>query len=171
MLIEILTSSTGDLQSGPGDHLHSKQPFKITVFKLSFVDWVAVLLLLFAYDCALDHLLDFPVLPTSGRHNEGASRICEWETLAAISVNKGCCSHQAITPDGEPWGDSGWKQDACHQAVNHSRHPQWCTPRGRRMRKHRIRSPESWDAYQMNDFNEPKLLHLFIHRKALNTLT
>ena len=110
MLIEILTSSTGDLQSGPGDHLHSKQPFKITVFKLSFVDWVAVLLLLFAYDCALDHLLDFPVLPTSGRHNEGASRICEWETLAAISVNKGCCSHQAITPDGEPWGDSGWKQ-------------------------------------------------------------
>ena len=26
MLIEILTSSTGDLQSGPGDHLHSKQP-------------------------------------------------------------------------------------------------------------------------------------------------
>lgn len=103
-------------------------PLKL-VFKLSFVDWVAVLLLLFAYDCALDHLLDFPVPPTSSRHHEGASRTCEWETLAALSVNKGCCSHQAITPDGEPWGDSGWKQDACHQAVNHCSTPNGA-PRG-----------------------------------------
>ena len=117
---------------------YSPIPFKITVFKLSFVDWVAVLLLLFAYDCALDHLLDFLVPPTSGRYNEGASGTCEWETLAAVSVNKGCCSHQDIIPDGAPWGDSGWKQDACHQAVNHCGHPQWCAPRGCKMRKRRV---------------------------------
>lgn len=35
----------------------------------------------------------------------------------AISVHKRCCSHQAIMlqrPDGEPWRDSGQKQDVYH---------------------------------------------------------
>ena len=30
---------------------------------------------------------------------------------------------------------------------------------------------DSWDAYQRNDFKEPILLHLPIHRKVLNSLT
>ena len=55
-------------------------------------------------------------------------------------------SASAATLNGAPWGDSG-------------------------MRKHRILAPDSWGIYQRNDFNEPRLLHLPIHRKALNSLT
>ena len=40
-----------------------------------------------------------------------------------------------------------------------------------RMWKHRTLAPHSWDAYERNDFSEPRLLHLPIHRKALNSLT
>ena len=36
--------------------------------------------------------------------------------------------------------------------------------------KHRILAPDSWDAYERNDFIGPRLLHLSIHRKALNFL-
>ena len=32
-------------------------------------------------------------------------------------------------------------------------------------------APGSWDAYEWNDFNESRLLHLAICRKALNSLT
>ena len=32
-------------------------------------------------------------------------------------------------------------------------------------------APESWGAYQRNDCRKPRLLHLSIHRKALNFLT
>ena len=39
-----------------------------------------------------------------------------------------------------------------------------------RMGKHRILAPDSWGAYQRNDFSEPRLLHLPMHRKALNSL-
>ena len=34
-----------------------------------------------------------------------------------------------------------------------------------------ILAPESWDAYVKNNFTEPKLLHLPMHRKVLNSLT
>ena len=68
--------------------------------------------------------------------------------LPAISVNKRCCSHQAITL--QP--------------------PRWCTLRRLRMRKHRILALDSQGAYQRNDFNEPRLLHLPILRKALNSI-
>ena len=37
--------------------------------------------------------------------------------------------------------------------------------------KHRTLAPESWDSYERNDFIEPRLLCLPIHRKALNSLT
>ena len=39
------------------------------------------------------------------------------------------------------------------------------------IKKHRMLAPDSWDAYERNDFSEPRLLHLPIHRKALNSLT
>ena len=34
----------------------------------------------------------------------------------------------------------------------------------------RIPASDSWGAYQRNEFSEPKLLHLSMYRKALNTL-
>ena len=40
-----------------------------------------------------------------------------------------------------------------------------------RVWKCKLLTLESWDAYERNDFSEPKLLHLPIHRKALNSLT
>ena len=54
-------------------------------------------------------------------------------------------SHSIVaTPYGEPWGNSGCEK--------------W------------ILAPDSWDAYQRNYFSEPRLLHLPIHRKAINSL-
>ena len=37
--------------------------------------------------------------------------------------------------------------------------------------KCRILAQDSWDAYKRNDFSEPRLLYLPIHRKVLNSLT
>ena len=37
--------------------------------------------------------------------------------------------------------------------------------------KHRRLAQDSWDMYERNDFSEPRLLHLPIYRKALNSLT
>ena len=81
-------------------------------------------------------------------------------------VKKGCCSQQLlkllliVSPeDGNngiirhlatsccaPWGDSGWK-------------------------KHRIQVPGGWDAYQRSDSSEPRLLHLLLYGRVLNSLT
>ena len=45
-----------------------------------------------------------------------------------------------------------------------------CTLGQHRMGKHRILAPDSWGTYLRNDFSEPRLLHLPIHRKVLNSL-
>ena len=72
------------------------------------------------------------------------------------------------------------KNIACHISKQRmwqpSSHHITAAPRGRalrrlRMRKHRILAPDSWGAYQRNDFSEPRLLHLPIHSKVLNSLT
>ena len=56
-------------------------------------------------------------------------------------------SHQiAATTYGEPWGNSGYENTG-------------------------LQAPDSWGTYQGNNFNEPWLLHLPIHRKAHNSLT
>ena len=86
-----------------------------------------------------------------------------------LSVNKGCCSRQ------EPWGNSGWRQTGCPLSSPPSSQPLQPPPKVRlrklRMRKHRKLAPDSWGEDQRNDFSEPRLLHLPIHRKALNSLT
>ena len=100
----------------------------------------------------------------------------------AISVNKGCCSHQAIAlqPPGR-WAlrelrmETGCRPSSPQplQLLPTSFYPppRWCTPRTLRMGKHRTLAPESWGADQRNDSSEPRLLHLPIHRKVLNSLT
>ena len=67
-----------------------------------------------------------------------------------ISLNEECCSQQARS---------------------HCSCPQLRTLRGLRMEKSRILAPDSWGADQRNDSNEPRLLPLPIHRKALNSWT
>ena len=46
-----------------------------------------------------------------------------------------------------------------------------CARWGFRMERSRILAPESWGAFQRNDFSEPSLLHVPTHRKALTSLT
>jgi len=58
--------------------------------------------------------------------------------------------------------------------LRRSSHQTSATPYGEEapdIKKHRMLAPDSWDAYERNDFSEPRLLHLPIHRKALNSLT
>ena len=90
---------------------------------------------LFTFYC-VENLVDF-------------SKLLWTKILLAISVNKGRCSHQAITL--QP--------------------PGWWILREPRIRKHRMLAPDSWGAYQRNDFREPRILHLPTHREALNSLT
>ena len=60
----------------------------------------------------------------------------------------------------------GGKSNTCHPAPIRLQPPSMVSPG-----KHRILVPDSWDAYKRNDFWELRLLHLPIHRKALNFLT
>ena len=65
---------------------------------------------------------------------------------------------------GEPGGNSGRKEylpSSSHQTA---------ALRKLRMWKHRTLAPDSRGADQGNDFSEPRLLHIFIHRKELNSL-
>ena len=68
--------------------------------------------------------------------------------LQAISVNKECCSHQAIT----------------------LQLPRWCALRGLRMRKHWILAIDSRVTHQGNDFTEAGLWHLLIQKKNIKFL-
>ena len=93
----------------------------------------------------------------------------------AISVNKGCHSHWQLQPPGwltvEPWGNSGKKRIPAIQQPWDYRHSLWWTLKKLRMWKYMILAPDSWGTYQRQDFREPRLLHLPIHRKVLNSLT
>ena len=62
---------------------------------------------------------------------------CALRMPPAISVNKGCLGHQLLTP-------------APHTHT-------LCTLVGSRMEKNSILTPDSWNAYQRNDFSEPRL--------------
>ena len=54
--------------------------------------------------------------------------------------------------------------------VSHCRHQQEFTLRKLRMGKHTIVVPDSWGAYQRNDFSEPRVLHLLVHKKSTKCL-
>ena len=71
---------------------------------------------------------------------------------------------------GEPWGNSGLKRIPAIQQPSDCSHSLRWALRKLGMWKHRILAPESWGAYQRNDFSEPRLLHLPRQRKALNSL-
>ena len=94
--------------------------------------------------------------------------------LSAISVNKGCHSHQQLHP---PPTVSRWAlrelrkeiKNTCHLAAIRLQ-PLPGKPWGN-SGCFRILAPESWSAYQRNDFSEPRLLQLPIHRKVPNSLT
>ena len=86
----------------------------------------------------------------------------DWIT---ILVNKGCCSHLAITLQlPQQWALRELRMEAgCLPSDHQTLQPlQWYTLRRLKMRKHRILAPDGWAA---------RLLHLPICRKLLNSLT
>ena len=86
---------------------------------------------------------------------------------------KGCHSYHQLQPPGklgEPWGNSRRKEYLLLTAIKLQSFPTKC-PEEAQMWKTENTAPDSWGAYQRNDFSEPRLLHLPIHRKALNSLT
>ena len=93
----------------------------------------------------------------------------------AISVNKGCHSHQWLQPSKvNIWALRKLRAEnnICQLASSRLQpFPKEGALRKHRMWKHRILIPDSWGAYQRNDFSEPRLLRLPIHRKVMNTLT
>ena len=95
------------------------------------------------------------------------------EILPAVSVNKGCHSHQWLQPsNASQWALRKLRKEripAIYQPSDCS-HCLWWAVRKLRMWKHKVLAPESWGAYQRNDFSKSRLLHLPIHRKALNSL-
>ena len=96
---------------------------------------------------------------------------CELRMPPAILVNKGCCSHQAITlqPPG-PWALRELRMETPEfqtTSPKPSNHHQTHL----RVRKHGILAPGSWGTDQRNKLEELRGLHLPIHRKALNSLT
>ena len=66
-----------------------------------------------------------------------------------------------VSPEGTQDGEPAAKPSAT--AATTTGHHE-----GIRMERRRILAPGIWDAYERNDFSEPRLLHLPIHRKALN---
>ena len=91
----------------------------------------------------------------------------------AVSVNKDVTIISDSSPPGQPGRRiSAWSGN--HQAVATPYGENWRT---QDVKNHRILAPDSWDEYERisysseYDFSEPRLLHLPIHRKALNSLT
>ena len=82
-------------------------------------------------------------------------------------------SHHIIaTLAHEPWGNSGWTQDARHLAANCCSHPWPRTPPwGDSGWESTGCWPWSYGAHQRNDFSEPRRSHLPLHRKVLKSLT
>ena len=70
----------------------------------------------------------------------------------------------------EPLNLKEIRKNICHLLAIRLHPLPTVSPEELRMWKHRILAPGRWDAYQRNDFSEPRLLHLLVHRKALNFL-
>ena len=92
----------------------------------------------------------------------------------AILVNKDVTVIRDCSPPmwaGEP---SGFRKEknTCDPTGIRLQPLHMVSPQGAQdVKKHRLAAQDSWDAYERNDFTEPRLLHLPIHRKAQNSLT
>ena len=94
-------------------------------------------------------------------------------TFPAIFVNKGCDSQKQLQllPMMSWWA---WRNSGKKKNLPSSSHSTVAAPHGKPWGnsgcENRILAPDSWDAYQRNYFSEPRLLHLPIHSKAINSL-
>ena len=88
----------------------------------------------------------------------------------AISVNKGC--HQWLQPSNMSWWTQRKlrKENTCHLAAIRLKPRPIVSPEETQDVQDRVPAPDSWGAYQEDDFSEPRLLHHPTYRKALNSL-
>ena len=101
---------------------------------------------------------------------------CEWNIFPAISINKGCCSHQAITLQPCGWLTlSELRLETIGLLTSKPSvtaiTPKWWTLRGFRMEKARVLAPDSRGAYEINDFSEPRLFYPPMPRQVPTYLT
>ena len=104
----------------------------------------------------------------------GLTPTIDEQMLPAISVSKGCCSHQTITLQPPlRWAPRALRMETeCWPSSSQLLQlPLTVQPEETQDEKHRILAPDSWGAYQWNDFSKPRPLHLPIRRKALNSWT
>ena len=108
----------------------------------------------------------------------GKRGVCEWKMLPVISANKRWCdaviklSATAAAPNSEPGGDSEWRQTGCPlPSPQPLQPPATVHPGETQDGKAQDMALDSCSAYQRNDFNELRFLHLPGHRKVLNLLT
>ena len=99
-----------------------------------------------------------------------------WANISCHISKQGCHSHQWLLPSNVSWWalrELRKEKNTCHLAVIRPQPLLMMSPEERKLRKwkHRKPAPYSQGAYQRNDFSEPRLLHLLIFRKALNSLT
>ena len=83
--------------------------------------------------------------------------------FSVLSANKDVI----VISDSSPPGQLGYL--LCLTLSDCSPSLQWAL-RNSGCEKHRILAPDSWDVFESNDCSEPRLLHLPIHRKALDPL-
>ena len=129
------------------------------------VSGVAILkfLTFYLWTCVLSEALEKNRAPVIGETCKfvAASLILINGLLPAMSINKDI----TVISDSSPSGQIGrrtipaiWQLSDCSYSL------QWAQDV-----KNRGRWPQI--AYERSDFSEPRLLHLLIHRKALNALT
>ena len=91
-------------------------------------------------------------LPSMGLHRVRHN----WSDLATAATAR------APRKEKNTWGI--WQPPGCSHSLRWALRNSGCE-------KCRILTPDSWDAYERNDFSEPRLSHLSLPRKSLNSLT
>ena len=88
-------------------------------------------------------------------------------------VRKQGFHHQLQPSNLTPWAPKEHKTNTSDLAAIKPQPLPTVSPEERKLwtETQRILAPDSWDAYERNDFSESGLLHFPIHRKALHSLT
>ena len=105
---------------------------------------------------------------THATHNLWGNIQCEMKISPAMLIKKKRHSHQGFLASKCEWGlPQLWSRRCCHFPWWLLR--SWENAESNRNKETRL-APDSWGAYERNEFSEPRGLHLPIHR-MLNSFT
>ena len=88
----------------------------------------------------------------------------------AILVKKNFTISYPSLPPVNSWAPRALRMKKITWAIWQPRgcsHSPWWAPRNSECEKHSPLAPDSWGVYERNNFSEPRLLHLHIHRAFL----